>query len=62
MLPVCGNDVADFHDGRACSLQMASLAERDDAEVVVRGLIEALGGMQDAAVDYVGACGGVELW
>ena len=28
----------------------------------MRRMYEALGGMRDAAVDYVGACGGVELW
>ena len=62
MLPVCGNDVAVFHDGRAFSLPMAPLAEQVEAEVVVRRLVEALGGMRDAAVGYDGACGGVELW
>ena len=61
VLPVCGNDVAVFHEGLAYSLPMASLAEPDDAEGVVRGLVETLGGMQNAAVGYVGACGGVAL-
>ena len=41
---------------------MAPLAEQVEAEVVVRRLVEALGGMRDAAVGYDGACGGVELW
>ena len=62
VLPVCGNDVAVFHDGRGFSLPMASIAEQEESEVVVRRLVKTLGGMQNADVGYVGACGGVELW
>ena len=62
VLPVCGNDVALFHDGRAFSLPMVSLAGHDEAEVVVRRLVRSLGGMWDTAVGYVGAYGNVELW
>jgi hypothetical protein len=62
VLPVCRGDVAVFHDGRGFSLPMASIAGQDDSEVVVRRLVKTLVGMQDVAVSYVGACGGVELW
>ena len=41
---------------------MVSLAEHDEAEVVVRRLVRSLGGMWDTAVGYVGAYGNVELW
>ena len=37
VLPVWGNHVAIFQDGRDCSLPMVSLGEGDDAEMAVRG-------------------------
>ena len=41
---------------------MVVIAAQEESEVVVRRLVKTLGGMQDAAVGYVGASGGVELW
>ena len=55
VLPVCGNNIAMFHVGRAFSLPMASPTGQEATETAVRRLVDALGGMMVAAIS-------VELW
>ena len=41
---------------------MVSISEQDESEVVIGRIVKTLLGAQDAALGYVGAWGGVELW
>jgi hypothetical protein len=61
LLPVCNDNIAIFHDGRAFSLPVVSPVSQEPAEVAVQRLAEAMG-LGDADIGYVGSLGELQFW